>query len=443
MLKPKESLQNPMRVAVVGAGIAGLAAAHYLRLKGFTVTLFEAAAEFGGHAHTVDVQLDGQTFGVDTGFLVYNERTYPGLIGLFAQLGVATAPTEMSFSVKSGRPGGAQPLEWSGTSLGSVFTQKRNLLSPRFWGMLLDIVRFNRLATRLAVVQDRSALTQTVDAFLREHRFGKGFVEDYFLPMIACIWSCPTEQMLAFPMDTLVRFCHNHGLLQITGRPQWYTVVGGSREYVKKIIALQADARAATPVTAVLRHSDGVEVHTASGAEAFDQVVLACHPNQALVLLGSRASEAERRVLGAIRYQPNVAVLHTDVSVLPTQTKAWAAWNYERATLPGRDGASTVCLHYLISRLQPLPFKTPVVVSLNPLVAPAADKTLQSFRYDHPVFDQAAISAQQELPGLQGQQRTWFCGAWCGYGFHEDGLQSGLAVAQHMAVIGASGEPKP
>lgn len=418
------------RIAVVGAGVAGLVAAHHLRLQGFEVTLLEAGAEFGGHAHTVDVHLDGWSHGVDTGFLVFNERTYPGLIALLAQLGVVTAPTEMSFSVQSARANGAPPLEWSGTSLASVFTQKRNLFSPRFLGMLFDILRFNRLATRLALADNPGAAEQTVQSFLTQHRMGKGFVEDYFLPMVACIWSCPTEQMLAFPMATLVRFCHNHGLLQITGRPQWHTVVGGSREYVKKIVAQQTDARRSTPVVRVDRLASAVVVHTPLGQETFDQVVFACHPHQILTALGPAASADEQRVLGAIRYQPNTAVLHTDSGVLPKHPKAWAAWNYERAALGGAEPA--VCLHYLINRLQPLPFTTPVIVSLNPITPPDPDKVLQQLDYEHPVFDHAAIAAQGELPRLQGQQRTWFCGAWCGYGFHEDGLQSGLSVARQL-----------
>lgn len=438
-------MSKSQRVVVVGAGIAGLMAAHRLRQHNVAVTVLEAMPTFGGHANTVNVTLEGITHGVDTGFLVYNERTYPGFIALLDELGVATTPSEMSFSVKSARFGGSATtpaLEWSGTRLSTVFTQKRNLLSLRFLKMLLDIVRFNRLATQLAKSESPAVLSQTVGDFLKAHRLGRGFTDDYFLPMIACIWSCPTEQMLAFPMATLVRFCHNHGLLQVTGRPQWYTVTGGSRQYVQKMIASQPDARASTPVTAIIRESDGVRVVTATGVEVFDQVVLACHPHSALALLGDGATPDERRVLGAIRYQPNRAVLHTDASVLPSNPKVWAAWNYERAN-GGEPGAvDQVCLHYLINRLQPLPFQTPVIVSLNPIGPIEPTKVLQSFVYEHPIFDAAAIAAQQHIASLQGQQRTWLCGAWCGYGFHEDGLQAGLAVASNlMARVLASPVP--
>ncbi|MDP1532307.1 MAG: FAD-dependent oxidoreductase, partial [Rubrivivax sp.] len=302
------------RVAVVGSGIAGLAAAH--RLRGAAqVTLFEAGRHFGGHAHTVDVTLDGITHGVDTGFLVFNHRTYPQLRQLFDTLGVATAPSEMSFSVQ--HP--AQGLEWSGSDLNGVFAQRRNLLRPRFWHMLAQILRFNRLATRLATQGADSALAQPIGDFLDQHRFGAGFRDGYLLPMLGCIWSCPTEQMLRFPVGTMIRFCHNHGLLQVADRPQWHTVRGGSREYVAKIIAGLDDARLATPVRAVRRlppgHGGaGVLVSTDTGEEHFDEVVLACHADQSLALLGD-ASSGERAVLGAVRYQPNRAVLHTDVSV--------------------------------------------------------------------------------------------------------------------------------
>lgn len=430
------------RIAVVGAGIAGLVAAYRLHQQGWAVTLFESQPTFGGHAHTVDITLEGMTHGVDTGFLVYNERTYPGLIALFAELGVRTAPTDMSFSVKATRPGTRPALEWSGRNLATVFSQKRNLVSPRFWAMLVDIVRFNRLATGLAVSNDPLLHAQTVGDFLTLHRFGLGFTEDYFLPMIACIWSCPTEQMRAFPMATLVRFCHNHGLLQVSGRPQWYTVTGGSRHYVEKIVAALPDARAATPVLALMREADQVRVVTQQGTESFDQVVLACHPDQTLALLGQGATHQERRWLGAIRYQPNTAVLHTDASVLPQRRAAWAAWNYERANRGGATDYAQVCLHYLINRLQPLPFQTPVVVSLNPVTPIQPDKVLQSFQYDHPIFDAPAMAAQQQVAHLQGRRRSWFCGAWCGYGFHEDGLQAGTSVAAALTAQ-VRGEQSP
>ena len=419
------------RIAVVGAGIAGLGAAWHLQ-DDAEVTLFEADDRLGGHAHTVDITLDGITHGVDTGFLVYNLRTYPRLRALFAELGVATAAAEMSFSVQAPAAGGGT-LEWAGTSLDAVFADRRNLLRPSFLAMLGDILRFNRLATGLAESGADAALAQPVGDFLAAHRFSTAFREGYLLPMIGCIWSCPTEQMLRFPIATLRRFCHNHGLLQVADRPQWYTVRGGSKHYVDAIAARILRRRTGCPVQAVERGHGadaGVRLRTAQGVEGFDAVVLACHADQALALLAD-ARPAERRVLGAIRYQMNDAVLHTDERLLPTRRKAWAAWNYERAAEAGSEQAR-VCLHYLINRLQPLPWSRPVVVSLNPVRAPREETVLRRIAYAHPVFDAAAIAAQRELPALQGEGNVWFCGAWTGYGFHEDGLTSGADVAAQL-----------
>ena len=412
------------RVAVVGSGISGLAVAHSLAGEA-RVTLFESGAYFGGHTHTVDMTLGGVTHGVDTGFLVLNERTYPNLLRLFERLGVEIAKSDMSFSVQVPD----ERLEWSGCDLGSVFAQRRNLVRPRFWRMLGDLLRFNRLATRLAASGESEKLEQPIGDFLDAHRFGAEFREWYFLPMIGCIWSCPTDQMLRFPVATMLRFCHNHGLLQIANRPQWYTVRGGAREYVKKMLLAVPDARLATPVRSVRRTQASVRVATDAGSEHFDEVVMACHSDQALALLED-PSDTESRVLGAIRYQPNLAVLHTDTSLLPTRRQAWAAWNYERSTHRAAD--ASVCLHYLLNRLQPLPFTEPVVVSLNPARMPHPDTVHASFEYAHPVFDAAAIAAQRFVPDLQGRQRTWFCGAWTRYGFHEDGLLSGLTVVDGL-----------
>ena len=422
-----------MRVAIVGSGISGLAAAHHLRHHAH-VTLFEAGSYFGGHAHTVDVTLPGPdgacTHGVDTGFLVLNERTYPHMIRLLAELGVERAPSDMSFSVQvpGARRGAA--LEWSGTSLGSVFAQRSNLVNPRFLGMLADLLRFNRLCTRLAEQQAEGVLMQPLGEFLEQHRLSSAFRDWYLLPMLGCIWSCPTDQMLRFPVATMIRFCHNHGLIQITDRPQWWTVAGGSRRYVEKIVAAIDDKRLNTPVRRIERDASGVRVHTDGHAEHFDHLVLATHSDQALALL-AQPTPQEQALLGAIRYQDNEAVLHTDTSVLPRNRSAWAAWNYERAAQAGQESAR-VCLHYLINRLQPLPFSQPVVVSLNPVRPIAPDQVLGRYTYAHPVFDMAAIRAQALVPQLQGRNRTWFCGAWMGYGFHEDGLKSGIEAARQL-----------
>jgi len=429
------------RVAVVGSGVAGLGAAHALRDRA-DVTLFESAEWFGGHAHTVDVTLSdragvAKTFGVDTGFLVLNERTYPQLLALFSELDVAVAPSDMSFSVQAPGAGfGGGALEWSGSHLGTLFAQPANLFRPRFWGMLRDIVRFNRLCTRLATecLDDGASLDmeEPLEQFLDRNGFSTAFRDWYLLPMLGCIWSCPTDQMLRFPVVTMVRFCHNHGLSQIENRPQWYTVPGGSRNYVERLIGRLGDVRPRTPVRRILRTPGSVTVVTDRGAERFDAVVLACHTDQALRLLGAGATESERSVLGAIRYQPNRAVLHTDISVMPKSGKAWAAWNYVRASAREQE-SSRVCLHYWINRLQPLPVDQPVIVSLNPVESIDPSLVLGEWSYDHPVFDLGAIRAQARIEAIQGTEQTWYAGAWCGYGFHEDGLKSGQQVARQMA----------
>jgi predicted NAD/FAD-binding protein len=420
------------RIAIVGSGIAGLAAAWRLSRDParHQVTLFEAGGHFGGHAHTVDLELDGIGHGVDTGFLVFNRRTYPLLTALFEELGVDVAPSDMSFSVQVPAHDGGAGLEWCGSSLASVFAKRRNLLRPRFWHMLAEILRFNRLATALADREADADLGLSVGEFLDRHGFGTAFRDDYFLPMIGCIWSCPADQMMRFPVATLIRFCHNHGLIQVTDRPQWYTVRGGSRQYVRRIVEHLDDARLHTPVLGVRRAEQGVWLRTARGTERFDALVLACHSDQALALLGDDATPDERRLLGAIRYQPNEAVLHTDGGVLPRRHTAWAAWNYERAA-DGTQGQ--VCLHYLLNRLQPLPWSQPVIVSLNPARAIDERQVRRRISYAHPVFDQAAVEAQRQLGELQGKRRSWFCGAWLGYGFHEDGLRSGLGAADGVS----------
>ena len=433
-------MKAPLKIAIVGSGISALGVAHTLGGRA-DLTLFEAGPYFGGHTNTVDVTLptpQGEvTWGVDTGFLVFNERTYPHLIALLADLKVETARSDMSFSVKTTRnasgPQAGGMLEWSGTSLATVFAQRRNLVDWRFLRMLRDVVRFNAMATQLAQAGRDADLMQPLDEFLRRHAFSDEFRDWYFLPMIGCIWSCPLDQMLQFPVATMIRFCHNHGLIQLTNRPQWWTVKGGARHYVEKITAGIADKRLNTPVRRIERDASGVRIVTDGRTEQFDKVVIATHSDQALTLLAA-ASVPEAQVLGAIRYHPNRAVLHTDSSVLPVNKKAWAAWNYERSPRAGTTPAQSpqVCLHYLINKLQPVPFSQPVVVSLNPVSEIAPQHVLGEFDYAHPVFDLAAIQAQTRVPALQGKQHTYFCGAWMGYGFHEDGLKAGLGVAHSL-----------
>lgn len=437
----------PLRIAVVGGGIAGLGAAHRLASR-HRVTLFEAADYVGGHTNTVDASVGNVTYPVDTGFLVYNERTYPQLIALFDALGVPTASTDMSFSVSVG----PHDFEWCGSDLRSLFAQPSNALSPRFWSMLRDILRFNRHATALAHdparAQDASV---PLGDWLAANGYGRAFRDGYLLPMAAAIWSCPTATMLAFPVGSFARFCDNHGLLQVANRPRWFTVRGGARQYVQRILAGLNDVRTSTPVRRILRAPldatrDGrseVAVITDHGRETFDHVVLACHSDQALALLED-PSDAEREVLGAVPYQPNRAYLHTDLALMPRRRRAWAAWNYLSAgrfgeASSGPDEASpSVAVTYWLNRLQPLPFEQPVLVTLNPLEPPRDETVLGTFDYAHPVFDTGAILAQRRLPSLQGLRNTWFAGAWTGWGFHEDGLKSGLAVAGALLSHGGT-----
>lgn len=428
------------KVAIIGSGISALGAAHALKGRA-DIALFEAASYFGGHTNTIDVTLPNAagravTHGVDTGFLVFNERTYPKLIALLASLGVDSAKSDMSFSVQAEQGAGLAPLVWSGTGLAGLFAQKSNLVNPRFWGMLSDLLRFNRLTSGLANDGSEAGMQQTLGAFLDEHRFGQAFRDWYFMPMMACIWSCPTEQMLQFPVATMVRFCHNHGLLQVTNRPQWWTVQGGARHYVHAITQHIPNKRLYCPIKGVrfdaTAHAGrgGVWLQTADGEELFDRVILATHSDQALQMLRD-PSPQEQQLLGSVAYQPNVAVLHTDITVLPVQRAAWAAWNYERAR-DRQQERTRVCLHYWINKLQPLPFADNVVVSLNPVRPIDPSKVIRRIDYAHPVFDLAAMQAQSQMPGLQGQQHRYYAGAWMGYGFHEDGLKAGLAAAQAL-----------
>ena len=416
-------MHGAQRIAVVGAGVSGLACAWLLSQK-HEVTLYEAGRSLGGHTHTVDVTIDGLTHPVDTGFLVFNTATYPNLTALFAHLGVASVETEMSFAVSLEQPN----LEWSGSSLATVFGQKRNLLRPDFWRMLADILRFNRESVAWLAGHPDEQLT--LGDFLAAGAYSQPFAEWYLLRMGAAIWSCPVGQMLDYPLATFVYFCRNHGLLQVFDRPLWRTVQGGGREYVKKLAGQIDNIHLDTPVLGVQRDAKGLLLATPGALERFDQVVLACHSDQARTILGYTASPQERRLLGAIRYQANRAVLHTDAALLPRDPALWSAWNY----LSSKDQLNhhPVSVSYLINRLQPLPFKTPVMISLNPQRLPAADKVIAEFDYSHPLFDGSAIAAQRQLDSISGRNGVWYCGAWTGYGFHEDGLKSGLKVANAL-----------
>lgn len=414
-----------MRIAVVGSGIAGLSSALLLTRQGHQVSVFESAARPGGHSHTVDVTLDRLTFPVDTGFLVFNDRTYPRLVRLFDELGVESVRSSMSFSVRNDRAG----VEWAGTGVAALFAQPRNATRPAFWRMLADIVRFNRETTALERA-DRVARV-ALGEYLEAGRYSDAFRDWYLVPMAAAIWSSPAKDILDFPLPSFVRFCHNHGLLAIADRPQWRTVRGGSRTYVRKIVQQLGDVRLSTPVERVRRLAGHVEVDTPGRhAERYDAIVLACHGDRALALLAD-PTHAEARLLADIRYQSNRVVLHTDAALLPRARRAWASWNYLAADDP--TGARPVAVSYLINRLQPLPVERPVVVTLNPAIEPVAHSVIDEYEYSHPLTDARAVAARRAIASLQGTRRTWYAGAWLGHGFHEDGIASAHAVADSIA----------
>jgi predicted NAD/FAD-binding protein len=407
------------KIAVIGAGISGLASAYFLARQ-HEVVLYEAASYLGGHTNTVDVALEDKSFAVDTGFLVFNEATYPNLIALFDELGVSSYGTEMSFGVSMEQ--GA--FEWAGSNLDTVFAQRRHVLSPGFLCMLKDILRFNRAAPANLQISLQQPLT--LGQLLAAGGYGAMFRDAYLLPMAAAIWSSAPADILAFPASTFLRFCLNHGLLQISGRPQWRTVLGGARSYVRKIAATLPHVRLNARVDSVFKHGRQFAVRTDAIEEHYDAVVFATHAPQTLQMLRDATAE-EQRLLSAARYQANVAYLHTDANLMPQRRKVWSSWNYLGGAAV--EGQRPVCVSYWLNQLQALPCKTDVMVTLNPFAAPRPEHVIARFDYEHPVFDQAAIAAQQQLPSIQGRRGLWFAGAWSGYGFHEDGLKSALRVA--------------
>ncbi len=414
-------------IAVVGAGAAGLSTA-WLLSRRYRVTLYEADQRLGGHANTVEVKDEAGSVAVDTGFIVYNEPTYPNLTALFRHLEVATEASDMSFAVSldAGR------LEYAGAdNLGALFAQRSNLVRPRFLRMLADIVRFYREAT----AEDPAAHAHlTLGEYLERGGYGTALRDDHVLPMAAAIWSSSVDTILAFPAATFLRFFQNHGLLRVANRPRWRTVRGGSREYVKRIEAQLAPGtvRTGAGVVAVTRLDTGVELTLAGGQrERADGVVFATHAPQALQALLD-ASEEERAVLGAFRTQPNEAILHRDPAQMPRRRAAWASWNYSGQT--GRPGSAAASVTYWMNRLQGIVRPDNLFVTLNPLTPVREDLVLRRFSYQHPIFDRAALDAQGRLGTIQGVRRTWFCGAWQRYGFHEDALVSALSVAAQLGV---------
>ena len=407
-----------MRIAIIGSGISGLTAARRL-CPDHDITVFEANDYIGGHTNTVDVDLDGRQWAVDTGFIVFNDRTYPNFISLMNEIGVESQPSDMGFSVRCDRSG----LEYCGSSLNQLFAQRRNLVRPGFWRMLRDILRFNREARELLEGRED---TLELGAYLAREGYSRQFTERYIVPMGAAIWSTDPQTMLRFPARCFVDFFNNHGLLSVNDRPQWRVIRGGSRSYIGPLTAPFADRiHLNTPVMRVHRNASGVELVLRDGQRAwFDGVVFACHSDQALAML-AQPSDAERSILGAIPYQPNRAVLHTDERLLPRRRAAWAAWNYH---IPA-EALSTVSVTYNMNILQGLDADRQFLVTLNPARDIDPDKVIKEIVYQHPVYTPEGVAAQRRRAELMGADRSFYCGAWWSYGFHEDGVKSGLVAA--------------
>jgi predicted NAD/FAD-binding protein len=414
-----------MRVAIIGSGISGALVARLLHDE-HEVTLFEASPTAGGHAHTVDISVENRQIAVDTGFMVFNERTYPNFCRLLDFLDVGSQPSDMSFSVSCARTG----LEYQGSSLDGLFAQRRNLFSPTFYRLLLDILRFNRRGT-LAAARGSIPVEQTVWDFLSQQRLGRRFIDQYLVPMASSIWSSRPQDIRSFPAHFLIGFFSNHGLMQLRNRPSWRTIAGGSRTYVNKLLAPLGDRlRLGTPVGGIKRREESVVVLSGSGEELFDQVVLATHADQSLRLLMD-ANPIEEAILSQFPYQNNHAILHTDLRHLPKRRRAWASWNYRISPLNSQPATVT----YDLNRLQNLGLSQPLLLTLNPSM-PVDDKLiLREFNFTHPAYGSSSVSAQQLHDQISGlSQRTHFCGAYWGYGFHEDGVNSALAVASHFGI---------
>ncbi|MGF6112056.1 NAD(P)-binding protein [Pseudomonas sp. ADAK2] len=411
-----------MNIAIIGSGISGLTSA-YLLNRSHEITLFEAGDWIGGHTHTIEVTVDGQRYAVDTGFIVFNDWTYPNFIRLLEQLGVGFKPTEMSFSVTDPDSG----LEYNGNNFNSLFAQRRNLLSPGFWSMLRDILRFNKEALR-DLEEQRIAADTTLDQYLKAGGYGERFILHYIVPMGAAIWSMSMADMLGFPLQFFVRFFKHHGLLSVGNRPQWCVIEGGSSAYIAPLTAsFKEKIRLQCPVTRVEREANGVVIHSPAGSERFDKVVFACHSDQALKLLAD-PSAAEQSILGALPYADNEVVLHTDTRLLPKQKLAWASWNYRL----GSAGHTRATVTYDMNILQGIQSETTFCVSLNQSAGISPFKVLAKYTYAHPQFSLKAVAAQERWEELNGAQHTYYCGAYWANGFHEDGVVSALRVARSL-----------
>ena len=415
------------KIAIIGSGISGLSCAWLLN-QSQDITLYEKDDRLGGHANTVSFDLHQQNIDVDTGFIVFNPLNYPNLVRFLEKLNVESCDTEMSFgmSINNGE------LEYSGTGLNGLFAQKQNLMRPRFWSMRYDLMKFYKEAPNFKHAPSIDEMS--LGELLEKYHCGNPFIYNHLLPMAAAIWSTPVNKMLDYPANCFIRFCMNHGLLQLNDRPQWKTIIGGSKTYVEKIrIELKDKIRLNTHIKSISRHNGKVMVSNIHGQiEEYDHVVFACHSDQALKLL-SDATQQENDLLSCFPYKKNQAILHLDTELMPKRRKVWSSWNY--LSSDNKNTEQQVSVSYWMNKLQPLKTETPIIVSLNPIKAPNPDSIIRSFFYEHPTFNQSSFSAQKQLWQLQGKQNTWFCGAYFGYGFHEDGLQSGLAVAEALGGI--------
>lgn len=415
-----------MKIAIIGSGISGLTCGHYLHQQ-HDVTIFEANDYIGGHTATVDVELNGQCYAIDTGFIVYNDRTYPNFIQMMNEIGIRGVATQMSFSVRNDANG----LEYNGHTITTLFAQKRNWFKPSFYRFIREILRFNRLAK--AAAHDAEDSVQTLGEFLHHHQFSGYFCENYILPMGAAIWSSSLADMRAFPLTFFLRFFLNHGLLDITDRPQWYVIEGGSRAYIEPLTkGFRDKIRLNAPVEWLRRSGQGIELQVHGKIEHFDEVIFACHSDQALALL-SDANHLERELLGAMGYQANEVILHTDTSLLPKRKAAWASWNYRLAGDADQE-TRLPALTYNMNILQHINSSETFCVTLNSSENINPNTVLRKFTYHHPVFNRAAIAAQQRKAEISGVNHTWFCGAYWHNGFHEDGVKSALDVVTRLSA---------
>lgn len=415
------------RVAVIGAGISGLTSAWLLSTK-YNVSLYERNDWHGGHAHTVDAPESGTDLihAIDTGFVVYNEKNYPNLIALFEYFNIATQPTDMSFAVSLNQG----ELEYSGSGFNGLFAQRRNLISPGHWRLLLDIVAFNKDAK--AFLEQPPQTSLSLGEFLTQHQHSTKLQQHYLLPMGAAIWSCPVETMLNFPAYSFLKFCDNHGLLDLKNRPKWRTVTGGSKNYVNKILAeIQGKVELHHQADSVKRGTNHITIKCGNEEQSYDAVVFACHADEALALL-QQPTASEQEILGCFKYEENETWLHSDERLMPKTKRVWSCWNYLAQW--SEQSAPVMSATYWANRLHRLECDTDFFISLNPPLAPASDKVIGKFNYSHPIFDQQAVAAQQQLLHIQGEKMAWFCGSYAKYGFHEDGLASAIDTCSLLGV---------